>query len=146
MFISNSRQLFHLWWKENLVKDRKVSKYYETNCRPNFIKYRNYKNCDKNNFLYDLNNINVRFDKENYDQCCMLLTNSFSEVFNKHASLKKKTVWRNHDSFVNKEFLKAFDIRGTLRNKMCQNPISKNINAYQKQRTKRLSLRTQCIK
>ena len=76
----------------------------------------------------------------------MLLTNSFLEVFNKYASLKKKTVWGNHDSFVNKEFLKAFDIRGTLRNKMCQNPISKNINAYQTQRIKCLSLRRQCIK
>ena len=30
MFISNNRPSFHLRWKENLVKDRKVSKYYET--------------------------------------------------------------------------------------------------------------------
>ena len=27
MFISNNRPWFHLWWKENLVKYRKVSKY-----------------------------------------------------------------------------------------------------------------------
>ena len=33
MFISNNRTSFHLWWKENLVKHRKVSKYYETDCR-----------------------------------------------------------------------------------------------------------------
>ena len=33
MFISNNRSSFHLWWKENLVKHRKVSKYYETNFR-----------------------------------------------------------------------------------------------------------------
>ena len=32
MCISNNRPSFHLWWKENLVKHRKVSKYYETDC------------------------------------------------------------------------------------------------------------------
>ena len=37
--------------------------------RPKVIKYRNYKNFDKNNFLNDLNNINVTLDKENPDQC-----------------------------------------------------------------------------
>ena len=36
MFISNNRPSFHLWWKENLVKDRKVSKYYETDCSFSF--------------------------------------------------------------------------------------------------------------
>ena len=33
MFLSNNGPSFHLWWKENLVKDREVSKYYETDCR-----------------------------------------------------------------------------------------------------------------
>ena len=33
MFISNYQPTFHLWWKKNLVKHRKVLKYYETNCR-----------------------------------------------------------------------------------------------------------------
>ena len=32
MFISNDRVSFHLWWKEMLVKQQKVSKYYENNC------------------------------------------------------------------------------------------------------------------
>ena len=32
MFIKNNRPSFHLWWKENLVKHRKVSKYYDTDC------------------------------------------------------------------------------------------------------------------
>ena len=43
--------------------------------RPRVIKYRNYKNFDKNNFLNDLNNMNVRLDKENPNQCYDLLTN-----------------------------------------------------------------------
>ena len=33
MFISNNRTSFYLWVKENLVKHRKVSKYYEIDCR-----------------------------------------------------------------------------------------------------------------
>ena len=37
MFISNNRTSFHLWWKENLVKHPKVSKYYEADCLQNFI-------------------------------------------------------------------------------------------------------------
>ena len=48
--------------------------------RPKVIKYRNYKNFDKNKFFNDLNNINVRLDKENPNQCYDLLTNSFLEV------------------------------------------------------------------
>ena len=35
MVICNNRLSFHLWWKENFVKHRKVSKYYETYCRIN---------------------------------------------------------------------------------------------------------------
>ena len=34
MFISHNRLSFHLWWNENMVKHRKVPKYYENDCRP----------------------------------------------------------------------------------------------------------------
>ena len=37
MFISNNRAPFHLWWKENLVKQKKVSKYYENDCLQIFL-------------------------------------------------------------------------------------------------------------
>ena len=33
LFLNNNRTSFHLWWKENLVKYQKVSKYYENDCR-----------------------------------------------------------------------------------------------------------------
>ena len=33
MIISNNRPSLHFWWKENLVKHQKVSKYYETDCK-----------------------------------------------------------------------------------------------------------------
>ena len=31
-FITNNLVSFHLWWKENLVKYQKVSKFYENDC------------------------------------------------------------------------------------------------------------------
>ena len=34
MFLSNNRASSHLWWKKNLVKHQKVSKYYENDCSP----------------------------------------------------------------------------------------------------------------
>ena len=36
MFISNNPTFFHLWWIQKLVKDGKVSKYYQTDCLQNF--------------------------------------------------------------------------------------------------------------
>ena len=32
-FIFTNHASFHLWWKENLLKHKKVSKYYEHDCR-----------------------------------------------------------------------------------------------------------------
>ena len=37
MFMSNNRPLLDLWLKGNLVKHRKVAKYYKTDCLQNFI-------------------------------------------------------------------------------------------------------------
>ena len=37
MFITNKLPSFHLWWKENLVKHRKTSKYYETDYLENIL-------------------------------------------------------------------------------------------------------------
>ena len=33
MRTSNNRASFHLWWKKNLIKHHKASKYYENDCR-----------------------------------------------------------------------------------------------------------------
>ena len=71
---------------------------------------------------------------------------TFLEVVNRHAPLKKQTIRGNHASFVNKDLRKAIYTRSRLRNKMCRNPMSENINAYKKQRNKCVSLRRKCIK
>ena len=38
MFISYNRSSFHFWWKENLIKHQKVSKYYENDCSCFWVK------------------------------------------------------------------------------------------------------------
>ena len=102
--------------------------------RPKVIKYRNYRNKYKYNSLNDLSNINVRREKENPDQCYDLLTNLFLEVVNKDVPLKMKAIRENQ------KLCKVIYTRSRLRNKMCENPISENINAYKKQRNKSVSL------
>ena len=62
------------------------------------------------------------------------------------GSIKKETVRGCHASSVNKELLKAIYTRIRLRNKMCQNPISENINTYKKKRKKCVSLPRPYIK
>ena len=37
MFISNNRAWFHLWQKKNMLKLRKVSKYFENDSLQNFL-------------------------------------------------------------------------------------------------------------
>ena len=37
MFVNNNRASFHLWWKENLVKYREDSNYYENDSLQNFV-------------------------------------------------------------------------------------------------------------
>ena len=37
MFISDNCAFFHLWWKENLVKHHRVSKYYENGFLQKFL-------------------------------------------------------------------------------------------------------------
>ena len=41
MFITNNHESFHLWWKKNLVKHHKVSKYYRQDCRSCISKINN---------------------------------------------------------------------------------------------------------
>ena len=33
MFVTDNHDSFHFWWKENLIKHQKVSKYYDQDCR-----------------------------------------------------------------------------------------------------------------
>ena len=61
MFLSNNCPSFHLWREENLVKHRKVSKYYETDCSVSIhYKISNYRGGfdGKNFWIYYLASLN----------------------------------------------------------------------------------------
>ena len=45
MFISNSRALFYLCWKESLVKRQKVSKFYKNDCKRPYFDTRGRQTC-----------------------------------------------------------------------------------------------------
>ena len=62
MFKSNNGPSFHFWWKENLVKHRKVSKYYETDCRWDA---REEKNKEKDDGFWLLSGIFSEYIKQN---------------------------------------------------------------------------------
>ena len=66
MFISNSRTSFHLWWKKNLIKYWKVSKYYETDCRFNGV--------------YSRANLPERSSAEIKDEEYIINTDEYSDI------------------------------------------------------------------
>ena len=74
---------------------------------PKTIVYRDYKNFNKNTFLYDLeqNLVQRKFhsQKNSYD----LFTETFKSVADHHAPLKKKSVRRNDAPFMTKRLRKA---------------------------------------
>ena len=41
-FITNNRASFRLWWKENSEKHQKVSKYYDHDCKLEYVKSQNH--------------------------------------------------------------------------------------------------------
>ena len=47
MFVANNYASFHLWWKENLLKHQKVSKYYDHVCRYQISATNNFDNLDQ---------------------------------------------------------------------------------------------------
>ena len=53
MFITKDIASFHLWWKKNLVKHQKVSKYYDHDCR--FDREDYWIETLRTSYCYDLN-------------------------------------------------------------------------------------------
>ena len=52
------------------------------------IYYRNFKNVNEKNFLDEVKNTDFSFNSNNSNQNYELVTNVFSNIVNKHASLK----------------------------------------------------------
>ena len=92
------------------------------------------KNC---NFILTTDDPN-----ENYD----FLTNTFIDVVNNHAPLKKKFIRGNQAPFMTRRLRKEIYTRRRFRNKFCKNSTKENEKLYKKQRNKCVALRRICIK
>ena len=107
---------------------------------PKKIVYRDYKNFDENAFLYELdqNMIKGKFYAQNdpYNG----FTNTFTNVANKHAPLKKKIIRGNDARFMTKELRKAIMNRSRSKHKYLKNPSRENFLILKKMKNKSNSL------
>ena len=105
---------------------------------PLLVNYRSYKNFDEQTFRTELKNGLQNLDHENmgYDE----FKDTFMNVLNLHAPMKKKYVRGNNAPFMNKTLSKAFMHRSKLKNKYNKNPSEENKKSYNQQRNYCVSL------
>ena len=100
--------------------------------KPITINYRDYRKFNENKFRADLNEILSGMNEmdvgyENFE-------NSFVELLNKHAPMKKRISRANNAPFMNKRLSKAVMNRSRLRNKYLTNPTVANKRKYTRYR------------
>ena len=99
---------------------------------PKKIRYRNYKNFDKNAFLYDLdqNMIKGKFYSESnpYNE----FTETFRNTANKHAPLKQKFFRGNDTPFMTKNLRKAIMNRSRSKHKYLKSPSREILSPIKK--------------
>ena len=97
-------------------------------------------------FLNDVKNcdFSLKTDdpSENYD----FLTNTFINIVNNHAPLKKKFIRGNQAPFMTRNLRKEIHTKSSFRNEFCKDPTKENEKLYKKQRNKCVALRRKCIK
>ena len=104
--------------------------------KPRKIVYRNYKYFTSQNFNNELEFV---FSKENIDSCSKF-NQTFLNILNKHAPLKKKQLRANHASYVSKSMRKAIMRRSYLENVYFKKRREKSLRAYRKQKNYSSSL------
>ena len=98
--------------------------------KPREIVYRNYKYFNSQNFNDELKFV---FSKENIDSCSKF-NQTFLNVLNKHAPLKKKQLRANHASYMSKSMRKAITRRSYLENVYFKKRTGNSLRAYKKQK------------
>ena len=113
---------------------------------PKKIVYRDYKKFEENSFLYELdqNMIKGKFYTQNYPYNSF--TNTFINVANNHAPLKKKIVRGNDAPFMTKELRKAIMNRSKSKHKYFKYPSKENFLTLKKIKNKCNSLRRKAKK
>ena len=99
---------------------------------PKLVSYRDYKKFSQERFRYELEDI-FTYEKINNisnDE----FVNTFTNIFEKHAPLKFKSVRANEGPFMNKELRKAIMLRSKFRNKFNRLKTESAKIEYNKQR------------
>ena len=86
------------------------------------------------NFLNDVKNCDLSLKTDDPNQNHNLLTNTFINIVNKHAPLKKKFIRGNHAPFMTRNLRKQIYTRSSFRNGFCKNPTKENEKLYKKQK------------
>ena len=103
---------------------------------PKTVRYMSYKTNDKQNFLHELDQKLIQGDIYKTDDSFSKLTEMMSEVLEKHAPLKTKTIRGNQAPFMNKRLSKAIMNKSRIRNKYLQWPSREHFLAYKKIKNK----------
>ena len=97
---------------------------------PKTIRYRSYKNFNKQNFVHELDQRLIRGDIYKTDDSYSKLTEIISEVLEKHAPMKVKTIRGNQAPFMNKKLSKVIMNKSRIKNNYLKWPSRENFLAY----------------
>ena len=99
---------------------------------PKVITYRDYRNFSNEDFRYHLIN---ELSKDNIDISKLdVFIETFLNILNKKAPIKKRHIRANQAPFMNKKLQKAFMTRSRLRNNFLKDKTMENKVAYNRQR------------
>ena len=99
------------------------------------IEYRNYKNFNENNFLYELDQELSKgsiYNEKHHQHD--IYTNILRIVPDKHAPIKKRILRVNEAPFMTKELSKAIMNRSKLKNRYTKWPSRENVLVFKKQK------------
>ena len=109
-----------------------VMKQHFPKLKPKVIDYRDYRNFRNNEFRAELDNELLKHDLNNIEYQHFL--NIFTEILDKHAPKKQKSLRANQGRFMTKELHKAIMKRSRLRNIFLRTRTEISETAYKKQR------------
>ena len=110
--------------------------------KPRIVYYRNYKKFNETNCLNDVKNCDFSLKTDDPNENYNFLTNTFINIVNKHAPLKKKFERGNEAPFMTRNLRREIYTRRRFRNKVRKNPTEENEKLYKKY----VALRRICIK
>ena len=98
------------------------------------------------NILNDLKNCDFSLKTDDPNENYYFLTNTFINIVNNHAPLKKKFIRGHQAPFMTRNLRQEIYTRKRLRNRVCKNPTKENKKLCKKERNKCVALRRKCIK